>query len=127
MFFTRDLQLPKQLLFMLESKYSNARRRRSLSMNEDFGNRFRVEVEFLGSDANDESAVSTTQPSAYTNFTWTLQSFTPGSISMQLTFGQPEVYARGFQEQFLHVYADFSDFEPEWDSERPLLTKRIPK
>ena len=81
--------------------------------------RFSIEI-IPGSDVDEETAAETGQ------FSWTLVSITPNSISIRLNFAYPEAISVNGKPTIVQVKAKFSDFEPGWIDDLVLVYQELP-
>ena len=82
--------------------------------------RFSIEI-IPGSDVDEETAAEASQ------FTWTLMSITPTSVSIRLNFAFPQAISVNGKPTIVQVKAKFSDFEPGWIDDLVLVYHELPK
>ena len=61
------------------------------------------------------------------NLTWNLANLDESSMLIEVQFEHPELIGSDGSKQYLHILADFGDFEPMWDESEPLMSLRIPQ
>lgn len=57
--------------------------------------------------------------------TWTVVQVNPNSLELDIKLSHPEHFTLGF-ERYLIVKLKFSDFEPGWNDNEPLIRVRVP-